>query len=321
MDRLIGVCESNDEPVSFFAFSSTVPIAKIRAFSNPWIFAARRRLQKELEQSKDKSIKERLTESRFTDSFKAIDQDFAADGMMFSKPVPIDSIGKGRYFFGRNGDMVNANWIRVFGADRIEFGSSNVSLMNVKLSQANTIALKAVPKVSQGKLKQRGAWMAMLRDNSVLEWNPNSLLRSATLNQDLSREDVIAIWPATKRPQMPLAGDFDDATHVLVYPGCRVATSEVLIDKNGFRWKDGKVRQENLQVPTIWFEKPTSLLANQGSLRLDNGEVLVYGPNSLTELKSIDRKQATLTFRGKEVVIPLSKIVAIVPPQVVTPQE
>lgn len=354
-DRLIGVCESNDEICTFYGISSSVPIAKIRATSNPWILAVRKLMFAEMKDSDEYA--ERLEIKRFRDPYLIIDHDFAADSMMFSKPVPIDSSRDTKHFLSRNGDMVNANWIRVFDTDRIELGAQNIDLMNVSLLQANTIGLKAVPKVSKQQLQRRGTWKAMLRDNSVLEWNPGSLLRSNTLKQELSREDVIAIWPSTKQPQLPLSGDFDAGKNVLVFPGCRVATAEVSFDKSGYRWNGGNVLQENLheendqkfdqrsiefdvpdqvtpsrnkfsfntndmadyETPTIWFDKPTSMLANQGALRLDNGEVIVFGADALTTLDAITPKQVELTFRGKEIAIPISKIVAIVPPQ--TPQE
>lgn len=350
-DRLIGVCESNDEVCTFCGISSSVPIAKVRAVSNPWILAVRRKMLAEM--IKSDKFSAQLGDKDFEVSYKIIDHDFAADSMMFSSPVPIDSSRDTKHFLGRNGDMLDAKWIRVFDADRIEFGTPIIDLMNISLSQANTVGLKRAPKVSVSQLRRRGTWKAMLRDNSVLEWNPNSPLRSNTLKQELSREDVIAIWPSTKQPQLPLSGDFDAGKNVLVYPGCRVATTEVKFDKNGFRWNGGKVLKENLheenvqkveqrsiefdipdqvapssnkfsfntndmadyETPTIWLEKPTSMLASQGALRLDNGEVIVFGTDTLTTLNEITPKQVELTFRGKEIAIPISRIVAIVPPQ------
>ena len=363
MDRLIGICESNDEPCTFCGISSSIPIARIRVLSNPWVLTARRIALEAMKRSELPADKALLMEKKFISSMVKVDGDFAVDSIMYSAPVPIDSVRKERHFFSRNGDMIVANWMRVFDSERIELNSRFIDLMSVNLSQANTVALRATPKMSSLQMKSRRTWMAMLRDNSMLEWDPASPLRSATLKQDLSRDDVIAIWPSEKRPHMPLSGDFDSGKNVLVYPGCRIATPAVELSKSGFRWTGGTVRMEDLhevndkkvaqrkidvpdrvvprkavavvtpdadpgeavysfdtkllaefETPTIWFEKPTSMLASQGALRLDNGEVLVYGPDSLTELKSLDRKQVVLTFRGNEVVIPISKIISISPP-------
>lgn len=351
LGRLIAVCESNDEPCTFCGISSSIPIAKIRVVSNPWVLAARRVVLNEMRASGLGADKKLLSDPKFIKSSAKVDKDFAADNMMFSAPVPIDSPRKSRHFQSRNGDMLLANWMRVFDKDRIEFGSRHISLMNVSLSQANTLALKATPKTSVSQLKKRRTWMAMLRDNSVLEWSVDSPLRSRTLKQDLSQDDVIAIWPSHGPPQLPLSGDFEGGSHVLVYPGCRITAPAVEIDRKGFRWTGGTVRQEDLhavtdqkvnqnkfdapdritprkksydfdtksladfETPTIWFEKPSSILASQGALKLDNGEILVYGPDAFSELKSIDRKGAVLTFDGNDVVIPISKIISIVPPQ------
>lgn len=351
MDRLIGVCESNDEPCTFCGISSTTPIARIRILSNPWVMDARQKLFETLKQSDKEADVELMSNATFRGYFSNVDEDFAADNMMFSTPVPIDSIRKDRHFFGKNGDMVVANWVRVFNKDRIEFGSPNVKLMQVGLQRANTVALKAAPKKTVQQRRNETTWMAMLRDNSVLQWEPSSFLKSTTLDRDLSRDDVIAVWPSKKKPQLPLSGDFDHGDNVLVYPGSRVSTSAVNYDKDGFRWADAKIRQEDLhaendqkfnqrtfdlpdpafpakkdygwdttkmdqyETPTIWFQKPTSLLANQGAIKLDSGEVLVFGPDSFAELKSLDRNDVVLSFQGKEVNIPLARVISIVPPQ------
>ena len=351
LDRLIAVCESNDEPCTFCGISSSIPIAKIRVVSNPWVLAARRQTLNEMRASDLAGDKKLLSNKSFILSSAKVDKDFAADNILFSTPVPIDSVRKGPHYQSRNGDMLLANWMRVFDKDRIEFGSRHINLMNVSLSQANTLTLKATPKTSVQQLKKRRTWMAMLRDNSVLEWSADTPLRSGTLKRDLSRDDVIAIWPSFKSPQLPLAGDFEGGAHVLVYPGCRITTPKVEIDKTGFRWTGGTVRQEDLhevndqkvnqhktdvpdritprktsydfnsksfvdfETPTIWFNKPTSILASQGVLKLDNGEILVYGPDALFQLESIDRKEAVLTIGGSNIVIPISKIISILPQQ------
>lgn len=333
MDRLIGVCESNDEPCTFCGIRSTVPIAKLRVLSNPWLMELRRA-----------NVPTKMR------ALQKVDTDYAIDSIMFSKPVPIDSLRKESHYLGKNGDMVVANWVRVFDKDRIELGSRNVQLMSVSLDDANTIALKPIPKVLP-KRNANGAWMAMLRDNSVVRWNPRSLLQSTTLGQKLSRDDVIAIWPAIKKPQLPLEGDLKDGGNVVVYPGCRVLTTTVNFDEKGFRWSDGKVITEDLhemrddkvdqraddlpdkveprkknysydvtklpeyETPTIWFQSPTAVRANQGIVRLDGDEVIVYGKDALFQLKSMDRKNIVLTFGDREVTLPIGKVIAIVPPQ------
>ena len=335
MDRLIGVCESNDEPCTFCGISSSVPIAKIRVLSNPWILELRK-----------------LNAPAEKRGMQRVDKDFAADSIMFSKPLPIDSIKKERHFFGRNGDMIPLNWVRVFDEDRIEFGSRNFQLLSSSLASTNSIALKSVPKTPLSrKLKTNTAWMAMLDDNSVLKWNPSKPLRSATLGKDLRREDIVAIWPDSRQPRLPLEGDFEAGKNVIVYPGCRVATPRVEFDAKGFRWSNGKLLTESLhddnefkvdarpadepddvapkktdysfdlsnvpefEVPTIWFKQPTSIRASEGAIRLNSGEVLIYGDGAKFQLQSLDKKQILLAFDGDEISIPLSQVVSILPPQ------
>jgi len=333
MDRLIGVCESNDEPCTFCGISSTVPIARVRVLSNPWLLELRRQ-----DAPKEKR------------ALQKVDTDYAVDSIMFSNPVPVDSRRKDRHFLGKNGDMVAANWVRIFDQDRIELGARNVQLMSVALADANTIVLKPMTKSLRNR-KSNKLWMAMLKDNSVVSWNPASLLRSSTLGETIPQEDVVAIWPAYKKPQLPLAGDLADGGNALVYPGCRVIVPKVEYDAKGFRWTGGDVRTEDLheeneekvdqqsddvpdnvaprktdygfniadlpeyETPTIWFRKPTSVLAGQGIIRLDGDELLVYGPGAFFQLKSIDEKQIVLTFRDKDLTLSIKKMVSIVPPQ------
>ena len=332
-DRLIGVCESSDEPCTFCGISSTVPIARVRVLSNPWMLELRK-----LNAPEDKRAGQK------------VDQDFAVDSVMFSNPVPVDSLRKDRHFLGRNGDMVAASWVRIFEKDRIELASRSIKLLSVGLDAANTIVLKPIPKTLPNRRSDK-AWMAMLSDNSIVRWNPTAPLKSTTLGQDLDHNEVIAIWPAIKKPQLPLAGDFDDGPRVIVYPGCRVVGADVEFDGKGYRWTKGEVRAENLheeneqkvdqrsddlpdkvaprkksysfdvsslpeyETPTIWFKQPTMTLASQGVIRLDAGEMLVYGKDALFQLKSIDARQITITFGEKELSIPLGKVVSIAPPQ------
>ncbi len=334
MDRLIGVCESNDEPCTFCGISSSVPIAKIRILSNPWILELRRQNAEPEDRGK-----------------QLVDKDYAVDNVMFSKPLPIDSINKERHYLGRNGDMIPLNWAIIYSQDRIEFGSRNFQLLSSDLSSANTIALKTMRKKLPQKLNSDTAWMAMLSDNSILKWDPRKPLRSATLKRDLVREDVVAIWPAGRPPRLPLKGDFDDGKNVIVYPGCRVVTPQVDFDAKGFRWSNPTVKTESLhednefkvdarpgdkpdnvaprktnysfdltsipeyEVPTIWFKPPTSIRSAEGAIRLNGGEVLVYGEGANFQLQSMDRSKIQLSFGGDEVLIPLSQVVSILPPK------
>ena len=138
---------------------------------------------------------------------------------------------------------------------------------------------------------------------------------------------------------------------MLVYPGCRVASPEVEFDSKGYRWDKGTIRTENLhevddtkvdqrsddqpddvapgkqeysldvsglsefEIPTIWFDRPTSILASQGVIKLDGGEIIVFGEGALFQLESIGPKFIVLKWQGKDLQIPVSKVVSIVPAQ------
>ncbi len=334
MDRLIGVCESNDEPCTFCGISSSVPIAKIRVLSNPWILDARKLSVPPEQQSRQR-----------------VDKDYAVDSIMYSAPVPTDSINKDRHFLGRNGDVIPLTWVRVFDKERIEFGSLNFQLLATDLDSASSFAFRNVPKSLPKKLNANSAWMAMLSDNSILRWDPRNPLRSTRLGETLALKDVVAIWPTGRQPQVPLQGDFQLGNNVLVYPGCRVTTSAVDFDEKGFRWNKGTLRTAMLhdenefkvdartddipdnvaprkknysfdvsslldfEIPTIWFKPPTTVPAKHGVIRLDNDEVIVYGVDSSFQLRSMDKSQVSLTFRGDNISIPLTQVVSILPMQ------
>jgi hypothetical protein len=339
-DRLIGVCESNDEPCTFCGIRSNVPIAKIRILSNPWLLELRQRVAKRLKKEKKPANVPTI-----------VDKDFAADSMMYSKHVLIDSTSKWRHYLSQKGDMIPVNWLRIFDQERIEFGSPTFKLLSVSLPEANCVALQKKSLKLPKRLNSDTSWLALMSNNSVLKWDPKRPFYSQTLKQDINRKDIVAIWPAGNSPHMPLDGDFKAGSNVLVYPGCRVATGNLTVDKNGFRWNDGVVLKEDLhannenkvdardddrpdevaptktsysfdvaeipeyETPTIWFKQPTTILANQGTLRLAGDEVIVYGGESNFQLKSLDKQRIVIVDGENEHSIPLSDTIAILPPQ------
>ena len=331
--RLIGVCSSSDEPCTFCGISSSVPIAKVRVLSNPWMLELRK-----LNAPPERSFRQK------------VDLDYAVDTIMFSPPKPVDSLKPERHYLGKNGDVINASEIRVFGKNRIEVDAENIPTTIIGFSDANTIALQpAETAVTDAPYQQK--WLAMLRDNSVLQWSEGSPLRSQTLGQDIDPDLLVAVWPANKRPHLPLGDDFENGKNVLVYPGCRVATGEVVMDQAGFRWDSQNVLTEDLhredeqkvdprsndvpdavaprmksygwdiselpayEIPTIWFAQPQSMLADQGSIKLEGGEVLVFGKDALFQLVSMDQQNVTLKFAEQTITVPLSKVTKIVVPQ------
>ena len=335
MGRLLAVCESNDEPCPFFGIHSNVPIAKIRILSNPWLLELRR-----INADKDKSV---------TRTSQRVDPDFAVDSLMFSKPVAIDSIKKTRHLFSRNGDLIPLNWAKILNEKKIELGSPGFQILSTDLAQTSAIVLKPAPKKLPRKLDADPQWMAMLRDGCVFRWNPGEPPHSMTLKQDLNREDIIAIWPARTQPRMPLQGDFGPGDHVLAYPGCRVVNAVVDFDDEKFSWTGGQVktailhddhefkvdarsndipddvapRKKNysfdvsnlpdFEIPTIWFEAPTTVPKSNGMIRLENDETIVYGENTEFQLKSLGKNRVLFDFRGSDISIPLEKVVSIFP--------
>ena len=339
-DRLIGICESTNEPVPFFGIQSNTPIAKVRILSNPWL--------KELREVAQKRRKPNSTEPEIPDK---VDFDFAADSMMFSTPVPVDSVDRRKHFAGRNGDFVPATWVKLLAAGRIEFDAPNLKLVASDLTRASSVALKKKPTFLPKRLNTDTTWMAQLQDNSIFKWDPRKPFYSERLKRQIDRTEIVGIWPSGRPPQLPLAGDFDAGTDVLVFPGCRLATSNLSVDAKGYRWNDGVVLEEDLhasneykvdardddysddvapakteydfdfavipefETPTIWFESPSSISSKHGILKCVGGEQFVYGKNSTFQITRIDSRNIILSESGKQqITVPVSDIVAIVPP-------
>ena len=331
--RLIGVCESSDEPCTFVGVSSTVPIAKVRVLSNPWLLELRK-----LKAEPGKKV------------LQGVDKDFAIDSVMFSRPVPIDSPRSDQHYFGRNGDLINANQLSVVSNREVMIHSSFFPQMVCELSGTNTIAFKATAPPHQPK-PYRGRWSAMLKDNSVVQWSTAKPFFSTTLGREIDRGDIVALWPANQAPRLPLAGDFEKGKNVLVYPGCRVAAEKVTLNGAGYSWDSQTVLTEDLhrkdefkvdqrsndkpdsvapqfkkyqwnvselpafEIPTIWLSEPTSMLASQGAIKIQGGEVIVFGEGANYQLQSLDKTKIMLTAGNQTLNLALSKVTSIVAPQ------
>ena len=333
MGRLIGVCESSDEPCTFCGISSSVPIAKVRVLSNPWMLELRK-----------------LNAEVGKRALQKVDTDYAVDSILFSTPVPIDSPRTDVHYFGKNGDMVTTNSLKVVKDREFLVKPAKLPSMTTTLSKTNTIVFTPIPKPFASR-KYEGRWFAMLKDNSVLQWSPEKLLFSETLGSEIDPADVLAIWPANQALRLPLADDFKSGDNVLVYPGCRVGTPKVKINANGFAWDSQNVLTQKLyeedefkvdrrsndesdaveprakiyawdiselpayEIPSIWFSKPSLMLAGQGAVKLKSGEILVYGNGATFKLLSVGPQEVKLSVGDRELSLPMSSVNAIVATQ------
>lgn len=322
--RLLGVCESSNGLCTFCGIKSNVPIAKLTIRSNPWMTELRNR----------------------------VDQDYAVDNVYFSSPVPIDSSFEKRHFRASNGDYISTSYSRFVGENKLEFNSRHLAMLSVDPVEASSIGIQ----IPQPKRRPREDWMMLRSDNSTLRWSPQRPFFSTTLQQQVDLKDIVAIWPEKKAMHYPVAGDFTGGKNVLVFPGCRVATNGLVVDKNGYRTKNETVLQESLgestskatdgtplpdddvvpknidysfdtanqkqfEIPTIWFREPSPISASQGFVRTSTGEILIFGPDSKMQLKSIGSSNFVLAQDGKQLTLPTASVQSIYPPQPTPPTD
>ncbi len=320
--NLLGVCEANHESCTFCGIRSSVPIAKIRILSNPWVRELR--------------IREKWRST-------AADVDYAVDSIYMSQPVAIKSPTTKPHYVLDNGDFGLIRRAELLDDDRVKIwpNAASPGPFQVDLEDASCIAFAPSPKVGP-----RNRWMIRTTDGSHFVWDPASG-KSPRINETISPDDIVAIWPASTPLRYPGKGDFEKGKQVVVFPGCRIVTNELSITKNQFSWRNGTQIEEDLYVevegrervqnekpdnvspgrdkftwnirslkqyetPSIWLKAPVSLPVTAGIVKLRTGEQIVYG-NGGFELESSDAKQLVFQRGEDTITIPFREVTAVYP--------
>lgn len=307
--QLLASVESTDRPCVFAGVKSTELITKLRVLSNPYLFRVDR----------------------------IIDEDYAVDDICFSAPTPIIDPADSEPGVVRlkNGDLLKANEIRILDSNAISVRVNEQDPLTINMDELASVRFDR----NLDGPKEPG-WMAALPDRTVLLVEPGDTFESPTFNHlRFKPDDLLAIWSSRNPARFPEANDFQMAEHVMVFPTCRIATSNLEFSAEGYAWqKPNKIEQpvrttdeedddeddptpdlssvdfadsSPESIPTIWMDAPSPHAAGTGQVRLIDGQQIVLGGQTGFSLAEIRKDAITVSVKGKSTEIPIAQVVSI----------
>ena len=242
------------------------------------------------------------------------------------------------------------NTIKVVDDKTVSIQVAQTETMTLPLAELQTIrfaneldgALSKEKKLKIGANKQGpNTWVAILKDRSTLFVEAGEKLTSTTFNLSFDAEDIAALKCSRNPTRYPEASDFENGKRVLVFPTCRIASDNLKFSKDGFQWDpaDKKIEQPVILdledndeepedptpqfnsisyaeatpegTPTLWLTPPTGQLAGTGKLRLTDGQQLTLGSENGFKIARFDKRSVVISIDGKEIPIPIEKVLSI----------
>ena len=182
-----------------------------------------------------------------------------------------------------------------------------------------------------------------------VKWHNDQLVPVRWTDISFDQDSLIGLWTGQDWCRFPEAADFGFGKNLLVFPGCRLAVPNTAFNETGISWKAGEAvplfqplkvtarpssvedptganlaaRKElapsfetvawdevsEWNLPTVWLQKPPAPDRTQGSLSLNSGEKIVFGPKSRFRMdvtsaegaRMIDAAGTTFTIEWKDV--------------------
>jgi hypothetical protein len=230
---LLGTVEASDTQTVFLGIKSPEPIAFLRVLSNPYLFSIKRK----------------------------IDEDFCADDMLFSSPVPLIStpiktapasqktaqsgliqLNDGNRMMGSLVSFGEGLGLRMeeFPEGPAEFGINREEIRSVRfLNQENPIP------------KGRRVWMARTKGGSILKINPKDDFATELFGGlAIPRENLVAMWLAPNQQRYPwvLPGSPNLNFPALVFPSCLLELRNLSWTPHGFTWENSNKLEQDLWI-------------------------------------------------------------------------
>lgn len=306
--QLLAEVESSDDECSWFGVESGEPIAQVRVLANP--------LSLQMEQQ--------------------IDDDYAIDNLGHSLPVAIPPIKAGPQgvLATRTGEWIVVDRV-IAGPDGFS-GREVTTGKNLQWTTAE-VAWWIQPGsqiVAPDRASER--WFAMLDDRSVLEVScrGDRLVATSFPGLPIGADNLAALWSGRDWCRFPVRGDFGFGSQVLVFPACRVATSQVSWGAEGLAWSEqdqtplfqplmisrqagtpedptGKLLAADpllapafhtlawsdpnqWNLPTVWFRSPPPVRTERGSISFRNGESCSIGDGCQFRIRSMNESSFIL---------------------------
>lgn len=310
--QILGNVESSDQRCSFVGIKSSEPITFVRILANPYLFRTTRK----------------------------IDEDFAIDNLCFSKPVLIHDAKKSNSGVVRlaNGNLLIGKTIKKI-ADHVTVEMAAINRkIEVPLDELKSIRFSTEP--LQNDPDERH-WVMMLDDRSVLRFNVGEKFECQLFeNLSLRPEQVTGIWLEKNKVRLPINGDFETGSTVMVFPTCRITSRNVKFQDDGLQWKQATKIEQDVDldpddddpgkddptpdvdsvnyvdtspenVPTIWMKKPKGRTPGTGMVRFNDGQQIVLGGSTGFEITQVDESSITISVDDHSKRVSISKILSI----------
>lgn len=208
--QMLAEVEASEERCAWFEVDSGEPVALVRFQANPFALQLN----------------------------QVIDEDYALDTVVYSRPVPVLPVETGEQGLVRlkNGDLLAVTEIVPGDGEIAVRDPGTRAARNIP---ADTIAWWASPGVRLPAEREAPiSWFALLADRSVVavQWSAEGLARSRD-GAAIGSEACTALWSGRNPLRFPVAGDFQFGDQVAVFSGARLAGKGFRLSDQGLDWE------------------------------------------------------------------------------------
>ena len=181
----------------------------------------------------------------------------------------------------------------------------------------------------------------MLPDRSVLKVRPGAEFTSEMFSDlKLQPDQIIGLWMGQNHVRLPASGDFESGEYVMVFPTCRIVSSNVDFTSSGIQWDQAvKIEQEikfdrelnddedddptpnvdNVDysessvedIPSIWTKPPQLRRSGTGRIRFVDGQQLTLGKGSQFQLARISDGSILISSGNQKMSFPFEEVLSI----------
>lgn len=298
--QLLATVEATEDPCMFGGVKSNELITRVRVLSSPHLFRLDRK----------------------------IDEDYAIDNIVFSKPQPLSSGNSTETGVVQmtNGDQFMVKQVDIL-VDQIAFESKQLATsVDVGLDKIEEIGFP------NKMLDSSKDWLAMLDDRSIVRVNSGEKLNALDFGDvEIDKKNVVAISYGSPVFRYPESADFDKESTVLVFPTCRILSQSLDFRDDEIRWDKNAMKIEQPlktagresdddptpssnsisltePTPTIWYHRPSTPASSSGRLRLTDGQQFTLGNDTGFHITDTDKDNISIAWNGAQLRVPWHRV-------------
>ncbi len=297
--NVIGYSEATDQGCWFIGFESTVPIARVRIFQNPYLPASGRNL----------------------------DEMYALDNLTYDAPVLLEPTPN----WLDTPDHVHLESGDILALRQLALTDHALSGHSGDLQQPVSLGLDSVRAVHFSRRSAevpRSYWYVMLKDGSIVLCRYQNGFRMTSWNdQPVSLDEIVGFWSASQPGRSAPPTDFDAGKPVVVFPGCRILADDLVLAGDVLEWSPESAHQTQTVIlagneteselddpcpnvslvrmdapkpaPTVWF-KPPNVDPEQPQIVTTDGQRWMTGDGGMFTIKAIHDRSIRVQFANDE---------------------